>query len=291
MRCFTVLGPSQSGKSTLVQALGGLDGHPTTRKFTDSFSLSTFDYLDEPWAAFDVAGGTDHLGTAGQALAASDAAVLCVPPDPDAAPLAAPYLRLIEQSRVPCFLFINRMDTAESRVRDIVAALQAFSGHAIALRQVPISEGGQIVGSVDLISERAWEYQEGKPSALVEMPDAIRDREMEARTELLESLADFNDELLEQLIEDRKPATDEVFSVIAEIHRENKIVGAQLGAALHANGANRLMKSLRHEAPNAGAVKDRLALDDATVAIGLFAENRKHVGKSVLVRVLDGTLS
>ena len=79
MRCFTVLGPSQSGKTTLIQALGGLNGNGRTRKFTGHFSLTQFDYLDEPWAALDIAGGSDHLGLVGQALAGSDAAVLCFP--------------------------------------------------------------------------------------------------------------------------------------------------------------------------------------------------------------------
>ncbi len=288
MRCFTVLGPSQSGKTTLVEAVSSLEGRPETRKFSDQFSLTTFQYIDEPWAAFDIAGGTDQLGLAGQALAASDAAVLVVPPDPEAAPLAAPYLRAVEASGVPAFLFINRMDVAEARVRDIVSELQTYAGHAIVLRQVPMRECEHVTGSVDLISERAWEYQEGQPSALIEMPDAVKDREQEARQELLEHLADFNDDLLEQLIEDRKPATEDVFKLIADIHRKNEIIPALLGAAVHANGANRLMKGLRHEAPQVGAIRARLGLGGDTLAIGVYAENRKHVGKSVLLRALGG---
>ncbi len=290
MRCFTVLGPSQSGKSTLVDAVASLEGRPETRKFSDQFALTAFRYLDEPWAALDVAGGTDQLGLAGQALAASDAAVLVVPPDPEAAPLAAPYLRLVEASGVPAFLFINRMDVAEARVRDIVSALQTYAGHAIVLRQVPIRDGEHVTGSVDLISERAWEYQEGQPSSLVEMPDVVKGREQEARQELLEHLADFNDDLLEQLIEDRKPATKDVFKLIADIHGRNEIIPALLGAASHANGANRLMKGLRHEAPKVAAIRARLGLGKDAVAIGVHAENRKHVGKSVLLRALGGGL-
>ena len=290
MRCFTVLGPSQSGKTTLTRALGGLDGAATLRKFSDHFSMTSFSYIDEPWAALDIAGGTDHLGLAGQALAGSDAAVLCVPPEPDTAPLVAPYLRLIEDSGVPCFLFINRMDVAEARIRDIVSALQTYSDHVIVLRQVPIREDGHVTGSVDLISERAWEYQEGQPSALIEMPKDVRPREAEARAELLEHLADFDDTLLEQLIEDRQPASENVFALVADIHRQNRIIAAQLGAASHMNGVNRLMKSLRHEAPGADAIRARLGLPGQAAAIGVFAESRRHVGKSVLLRNLGGNL-
>ncbi|MCG6903801.1 MAG: elongation factor G [Rhodobacter sp.] len=291
MRCFTVLGPSQSGKTTLVKALGDLEGGSAETAFSDRLSLRAFTYLGESWGAFDVAGGSDNLGCAGHALAASDSVVLCVSPEPEAAPQAAAYLRLIEEADVPCYLFINRMDVAEGRVRDTVAALQTYASRPIVLRQVPIREDGHVVGSVDLISERAWEYQEGKTSALIEIPEDVRDREQAARSELLEHLADFDDDLLEQLIEDRIPATEKVFSLISDMHKRNEFLVAYLGAAEHANGVNRLMKSLRHESSTAADVSVRLGLGDEATAIGVYADNRKHMGKSVLLRDLTGGLA
>ncbi|MDF0601385.1 elongation factor G [Psychromarinibacter sp. C21-152] len=290
MRCFTVLGPSQSGKTTLTQALGALDGRADQSSFSDRFTLTTFAYLGEPWGAFDIAGGTDNLGAAGHALAACDHAVVVVSPDPEQAPQAAPYLRLIEEAGVPATLFVNHMDGFEGRVRDTVAALQHYAAHLLVLRQVPIREGGEITGAVDLISERAWEYHEGKPSSLVEMPEAMKDREQEARTELLEHIADFNDDLLEQLIEDRVPAPENVFSMVAEMHKNNQIIPVFLGAAAHRNGLTRLMKDLRHETAGPEAVAARLGVAPHAV-VGVYADNRKHVGKSVLLRDLGGGLA
>ncbi|MBA3910805.1 MAG: elongation factor G, partial [Rhodobacter sp.] len=205
MRVFTVLGPSQSGKTTLVQHLAGLEsgGKP---EIADHLALTRFSFLDEDWCAIDVVGGPECWAMTGAALMASDAAVICVPADPEAALLAAPWMRQVEASGTPCFLFINKMDAAKGRVRDIVEALQAHSTHSIVLRQIPIREGGIVVGAVDLISERAWRYREGLTSALVEIPAAERSREAEARAQLLEGLSDFDDTLLEELIEDRAPA-------------------------------------------------------------------------------------
>lgn len=287
MRCFTVLGPSQSGKTTLVKALGDLEGGSAETTFGDRLTLRNFNFLGEHWGALDVAGGTDNLGAAGHALAASDSVVLCVSPDPEAAPQAAPYLRLIEESGVPCYLFINRMDVAEARVRETVAALQGYANHAIVLRQVPIREDGQVTGSIDLISERAWEYEEGKPSHLIAIPDDLADREQEARSELLEHLADFDDDLLEQLIEDKVPAPERVFELVSDMHQHNAFITANLGSAEHGNGIFRLMKSLRHESSGAADIAERLGVGEA-VAIGVYADNRKHVGKSVLIRDLTG---
>ena len=216
MRVFTVLGPSQSGKSTLVEALASLDGRATKFGFSDILDLTSFSYLGDDWTAIDIAGGAENLPAAGPALAASDAVVLCVPSDADSAVQAAPYLRLIDEAELPCFLYVNKVDTMSERMRDIVSSLQAYCSHSLVLRQIPMREDGRVIGAVDLISERAWKYQEGQPSDLIEVPDTLIGREQEARAELLESMADFDDTLLEQLIEDKQPATDEMFDIATQ---------------------------------------------------------------------------
>lgn len=286
MKVFTVLGPSHSGKSTLIEALVGLDGSPGKRlDIPGVAAVQGFGFMGEDWAAIDIAGGTENLSPVGASLAASDAAVICVPADAEAAVLAAPYLRMVEEAGIPAILFVNRVDAALSRISEIVAALQTWSRHHIVLREVPIREGEAIVGMVDLVSERAWKFQEGKPSVLIEMPDAVRGREEEARAELLESYADFDDALLEELIEDKAVMPEEVYEVATRTLQEHALVPAFMGSALNRNGINRLMKSLRHEAP--GVEVARARLNDAPVAVGALADVVKHLGKTVLVRALN----
>ncbi|UWQ54084.1 elongation factor G [Leisingera caerulea] len=289
MRVFTILGPSQSGKSTLATALANLDSAAGKRQEVAGVAaLQPFLFMREDWAAIDIAGGADNLAQAGPALAASDAAVLCVPADAGAAVLSAPYLRKLEEAGIPAFIFVNRMDQATDRVAEIVAALQAYCSHNIILRQVPIREDGQVVGAVDLISERAWQYQEGKPSALIELPVAMYAREQEARTELLEALADFDDTLLEELIEDQKVMPEEVYDVATKVLQHNDLIPALMGSAEHKNGILRLMKSLRHEAPDVGVALERLSQDGKVMAVGCMADLVKHLGKTLMVRAMDG---
>lgn len=295
MRVFTILGPSQSGKTTLARALAGLDGAMGKRQETATVAvMQPFSFMGEDWAAIEISGGAENLAQVGPALTASDAAVLCVPADPEAAVLAAPYLRQLEEAGIPAFLFINRMDQAAGRIADIVAALQTYSNHSIVLRQVPIREAGQVVGAVDLISERAWKYIEGQPSALIELPQEMQLREKEARSEMLEALADFDDHLLEELIEDREVLAQEAYGVATRLLQHSDLFPALLGAAEHSNGVLRLMKSLRHEVPHVEATRARLAklgegLGDV-VAVGCMADQVKHLGKTVLLRALDGGL-
>ncbi|MCV2864667.1 elongation factor G [Defluviimonas sp. WL0075] len=286
MRCITVLGPSHSGKSELVKQLANLDGKPARSESAGHLSLTRFGFMGEEWCAIDMAGGPEFARMAGAPLLASDAAVLCVSADPEEAVLAAPWLRAIEESGVPCMIFINRMDAPKGRVRDIVGALQAYTNHAIVLRQIPIREGGQIVGAIDLISERAWRYREGQPSTLVSMPKAEAEREHEARAELLEHMSDFDDALLEELIEDHEPATGALFAIAKRETQDSVLIPTFLGAASHMNGVMRLMKALRHEAPQVAALKARLG-EGTALAVGFHAQNRKHLGKCVFLRALD----
>ncbi|MGB3146856.1 MAG: elongation factor G, partial [Paracoccaceae bacterium] len=285
MRLITVMGPSHSGKSTLVAQLAALDGHGAKVETAGHLALTSFSYLGEPWAAVDMAGGPEFARMVGSPLMASDAAVLCVPPDPDAAVLAAPYLRAIEASGTPCLIFVNQMDAPKGRVRDIVAGLQAYTSHAIVLRQIPIRDGGQVVGAVDLISERAWRYRPGQPSVLVEMPQGESAREQEARAALLEHMSDFDDELLAELIEDHEPAKSALFNIARRETSESVILPCFMGSATQLNGVTRLMKALRHEVPGVEALAARLGAPDA-LAAGFHAQNRKHLGKCLFLRAL-----
>ena len=287
MRAFTVVGPSQSGKTTLIEGLSGLEGaHAKPLKLLGDVTITPFDFMGDRWTALEVPGGRDTFHYAGPALAASDAAVLCVPAQIDAAVLAAPYLRLLEESGVPTFLFINKIDATGDRVSNIVASLQHYCRHGIVLRQVPIRTGDEVTGVIDLISERAWEYHKDHRSLLIELPKSMQDREQEARSVLLEALADFDDSLLEQIIEDQKPLTDDVYSVATQVLQHHDLVPAFLGAASHGNGLLRFMKSLRHEVPSVDALRERLNLPEDTIAAACLADQQKHLGKVILLRAL-----
>ncbi|WEX74276.1 elongation factor G [Sinorhizobium numidicum] len=292
MRCFTVLGPSQIGKSTLVERLGSLEGEPKKSVSPYGLCVTEFEFGGEAWCALDMAGNTEALPHAQNALLASDACVLCVSPVLDEAVLAAPYLRAIEASGTPCILFVNRIDEPRGRLRDVVAALQDYSTRPLVIRQIPIREGDKIIGSCDLISERAWRYREGQTSALFEIPASAMEREHEARTELLEHLSEFDDWLLEELIEDREPTSDAIYKISTRVLNENKIIPVLFGAASHSNGILRLMKALRHDAPRVDALRKRLAaaagIDDASLAaVSFHAHYRQNIGKTVLLRALQ----
>ena len=158
------------------------------------------------------------------------------------------------------------------------------------LREIPIREGDKIVGHVDLVSERAFKWTEGKPSDLIEIPGEVKDREQEARTELLESLADFDDNLLENLLEDVIPTTEEIYTSLTEDLRQNLIVPVFFGSAENDNGVRRLLKALRHECPEVEATAERLGINGTggTLAQVFKTVHAGHAGKLSFARVWRG---
>ena len=88
------------------------------------------------------------------------------------------------------------------------------------LRQIPIWENGVASGFVDLALERAFVYRPQANAEVIEMPAAVKDRETEARFKMLEQLADYDDELMEQLLGDVQPPRGKVFDdLVKEMRR------------------------------------------------------------------------
>ncbi|HET7410145.1 MAG TPA: elongation factor G [Paracoccaceae bacterium] len=285
-KCVAILGANGVGKSTLAQRLAGLEGGRMPAPQPHEIAVAEFSFLGDSWTVLDCPGSLEFMQQSMDALLVADIAVICVSPDPETAVLSAPFVRLAEQAQVPTLLFINRVDEATSPARDIVAALQGYSKHPIVLRQMPIREDGRIVGAVDLVSERAWKYREGEPSELIEIPAEMTDDESERRGELLESLSEYDDWLLEELIEDRAPASGAIYGICSRVLAEGRVVEAFIGSAERSNGVFRLMKALRHEAPDLDALRARSG--DGAMAASFLARHRRHVGKTVYLRAFDG---
>ena len=107
---------------------------------------------------------------------------------------------------------------------------------------------------------------------------------------MLERLADHDDALMEQLLEDIQPPRDKVFADLAGELRAGQIVPVFIGSAMNGNGILRLLKALRHEAPNVEDTRARLGLKDVnqTLLQVMKTIHTSHAGKLSVARVLGG---
>jgi elongation factor G len=307
-RVIALVGPAGAGKTSLAEAmlfaagttdrLGSTangssigDSSPESRQRGGSTELNlySFDYLGDSFALLDVPGSVGFAADGVRALAIADVAIVVVDPDPARAPLAAPALRALDELGIPHLIFVNRIDQAHGRVRDLLSALQPMSVSPLIARQVPIWDGEKIGGFVDLALERAFKYRPGQQSERIEIPPELQDREIEARTHMLEQLADHDDELLEQLLMDQVPTSEKVFQDLARETGESLGVSVLFGCATSSWGVRRLLKALRHEAPAAQAAADRLSVTDP--AMYVFKILHGSIGRLALARVLGGRIA
>ena len=244
----------------------------------------------EHWSLIDCPGSVELVHDRNTALMAADVAVIVAEPEVGRALTLAPLFKVLDDYKIPHILFVNKMDKATTRVRELLEALQSVSSRPLVLRQVPIRDGEQVTGFVDLASERAYKYGSDSPSELIELPEAVKEREGEARQEMLESLADFDDALLEQLIEDKIPATGEIYDQLTKDLQEDLIVPVLFGSAELSNGITRLWKALRHEAPTPAVTAERLgaAADGDLTASVIRVLHQSHTGKVGVVRIWHG---
>jgi elongation factor G len=305
------VGPFQSGKTTLLEAIlartGAIpragsvdagssvgDATPEARqhKMGVGLSAATTTFMGDSYTFIDCPGSVEFAHDMRAAIPAVDAAVVVCEADERKLPQLQIILRELEDLGIPRFLFLNKIDRASKRIRETLATLQPASRIPLVLRQIPIWNGDLIAGFVDLALERAFVYREHKASEVVALEGGDLDREKEARFSMLEKLADHDDALMEQLLEDIAPPRDAVFDDLARELREGLICPVLLGSAARENGVLRLLKALRHEAPGVAETAKRLGAVSARDALAYVFKtvHLQHGGKLSLARVLAGRL-
>jgi elongation factor G len=305
------VGPFQSGKTTLLEAIlartsaipraGSVDagtsvGDATAEarrhKMGVGLTAATTSFMGDSYTFIDCPGSVEFAHDMRAALPAVDAAVVVCEADEKKLPQLQLILRELEDLGIPRFLFLNKIDRASKRIRETLATLQPASRIPLVLRQIPIWNGDLIAGFVDLALERAFVYREHKASEVVALEGGDLDREKEARFSMLEKLADHDDALMEQLLEDIPPPRDAVFDDLARELREGQICPVLLGSALRENGVLRLLKALRHESPGVAETAKRLGVPQARDAMGYVFKtvHLQHGGKLSLTRLFTGHL-
>ena len=114
--------------------------------------------------------------------------------------------------------------------------LQTASRTPLLLRQIPIWKSGIAIGFIDLALERAFIYREHAPSEVVAIPADEIAPEREARFSMLERLADYDDALMEELIDEIEPPRDQMFDDLRKELREGHAVPVLFGSADRGNG-------------------------------------------------------
>ncbi len=310
-KCIAIVGPFSSGKTTLLEAILARTGaiarqNPVASGNTVSdhsaearahamsveATFATTEFMGDTLTFVDCPGSVEFAFEAEPVLAACDAAIVVAEADEKKIPALQLIMRRLDELKVPRILFLNKVDKAIAGVRETLKMLQPASSAPLLLRQIPVRKDGVVIGSIDLALERAYIYREYAESEVAEIPGDDKAREIEARFSMLETLADHDDQLMEQLLEEIEPPKDAVFDDLAADLRAGAVTPVLIGTAEKGNGVLRLLKAIRHDVPDVEATRRRLGLadGDATVVQVMKTIHTAHGGKLSVSRILSGQI-
>jgi elongation factor G len=313
-RNVALVGPYSSGKTSLLESLLFVTGAITRkgkisdrntvgdsstqardRQMSVEVSVAHSQYQNLNFTFLDCPGSIEFASETYNALVGAGAAIIVCEPVVDRVLTLAPLLKFLDDWEIPHLIFINKMDRCNSHFNEVLQALKSVSSRPLVPQQYPIRQNNEIIGFIDLINEQAYHYHANSPADPVPLPDHLKEEEQIARQEMLETIAEFDDHLLEELLEDINPSREEILQDLKQELGADQIVPVFFGMAERDYGVRHLLTALVEEAPAPTITANRRGLDpsadgDAVVQI-LKTYFTPQGGRLSLARVWQGTLS
>ncbi|AFZ26382.1 translation elongation factor 2 (EF-2/EF-G) [Cylindrospermum stagnale PCC 7417] len=311
-RNVAIVGPYLSGKTTLLESLlfvtgaisrkgtvkdgntvGDSANESRDRRMSVEVSAASTEYNGTRFTFIDCPGSVEFAQETYNALMGVDAAIVVCEPIRDRVLTLAPLFKFLDDWEIPHLVFVNKMDRANIHVLETLHALKAVSSRPLVAHQYPIMQGEQLTGFIDMVSEQAYQYRLGAPADQIPFPENLKEEEHIARSQMLEALANFDDHLLEELLEDIEPPQEEIFQDLKLELGADLVVPVFFGVAELDYGVRPLLDALLREAPEPETTMERRLgkISDTPVAQVLKTYYTPQGGKLSLVRVWQGTLT
>ncbi|MEM9926446.1 MAG: elongation factor G, partial [Cyanobacteria bacterium P01_D01_bin.50] len=309
---IAIVGPYLSGKTTLIESLlfvtgardrkgsvkdgntiGDSSAQARERQMSVEVSVASTEFEDVRFTFIDCPGSIEFAQETYNALIGVDAAIVVCEPIAEKVLTLAPLFKFLDDWEIPHLVFVNKMDKANIHVLDILNALKVVSSRPLVAHQYPILQKEQLIGFIDLVSEKAYHYHRGAPADAISFPEELKEEEQVAREEMLETLADFDDRLLEELLEDIEPTREEILKDLKLDLGADLVVPVFFGVAELDYGVRPLLEALLKEAPESQTTaKRRLSKSsDTLIAQVLKTYYTPQGGKLSLVRIWQGNLT
>ncbi|MBD2594765.1 elongation factor G [Nostoc spongiaeforme FACHB-130] len=312
-RNVAIVGPYLSGKTTLLESLlfvtgaisrkgsvkdgntvGDSAAESRDRQMTVEVSAASTDYNGTRFTFIDCPGSVEFAQETYNALMGVDAAIVVCEPIRDRVHTLAPLFKFLDDWEIPHIVFVNKMDRANIHVLETLHALKAVSSRPLVAHQYPIMQGEQLTGFIDMVSEQAYQYHPGAPADQIPFPEHLKAEEHAARAEMLEALANFDDHLLEELLEDIEPPQEEILNDLKMELGADLVVPVFFGVAEQDYGVRPLLEALLREAPEPDSTAERRLKQinsKAPLAQVLKTYYTPQGGKLSLVRIWQGKLT
>lgn len=274
-------------------------GHSINASFAVSeWQKHKFNILDTP-------GNGNFIADTPGCIRVSDGVVIVIAADSGIQFYTEKVWQWSDESSLKRIVFINKMDSEQASIQSILESLKKKFTAQPFLMHVPVGNADKFSGIVDLVENKYYAYEkDGKGSGTVsDVPDEAKDEVESRRAELVEAVAEADDELIESYL-DNGELSDEEFNVgLKKGVESGQLVPVLLGSALHNIGTDRLAKAIIDFLPSPDQSPAQLAHslgggDDIEVKAGngLFSSlvfktiADPYAGKLTLFRVYSGSV-
>ncbi|MDQ2865386.1 MAG: elongation factor G [Candidatus Eremiobacteraeota bacterium] len=317
LRNIAFVGPHHAGKTTLVEAVLAYCG-AISRRGTIADGTTVTDCEPEDIAhaqsttvgfahgscgdidvtIVDCPGFIDFFEETKMALSGVDAAVIVVEADPARIVQTQTIVDILKARRVPHCFVINKLDRPGAAFEATLEALQAAYGRHVVAQEWPFGAAEDFCGYVDLALMEARAFDESGKERSAEIPAALAMRAQRAHIELLEAMADFDDRLMEELLEGIEPPIEEVEQDLCEECSHDQIVPVLAAAGANGAGIAALVKAIQRWFPSPADARCTdaqgrpIAADREGPIVARVIKTSIHPqsGKLSIVRVFSGTI-
>jgi elongation factor G len=306
IRNVAVASHQGTGKTSLVEAML-FDAGATTRmgKVEEGNTVSDWDpdevkhhisinatVVPVEWNGhkinlIDTPGYADFFGEVREGLRVADAALFLVSAVDGLQVGTEISWQAADEGGLAKLVFVNKTDRENADFERVVDELRERFGTTVVPVQVPIGREHQFSGVVDVLANKAYTYEGGKPTAGAP-PAELAGQVEQYRQQLVEAVCETNDDLMTKYLEEEELSDDELRECLHAATAQGQIVPVLCGAATANIGIDCLLNALVAYVPSPEETQVTANGQLAALVFKTIAD--PYVGKLSLFRVFSGTL-
>ena len=269
IRNVLLVGHGGSGKTTLMEAMlfasGAItrmgtveDGNTVSdhdpdeqrRQISVSLSVAPIEWKDSKINVLDAPGTADFVGDVRSAVRAADAVIVVVSAV-DGVEVQTEYAwELAVQEDLPRAIFVNKLDRERADFQATLDQLVSSFGNQVAPFELPIGAEQEFNGIADLLHEKADLYPSGPHAEESDWPEEIHAMADPAREKLIEAVAESDDALIEQYLEEGTLPEAIITRGAKDGFANARLAPVFVGSASKAIGIDRLLDFIVEEFPS-----------------------------------------
>lgn len=255
----------------------------------------------------DTPGHIDFTAEVQRSLRVLDGGVVVFDAVQGVEPQSETVWRQADLYHVPRICFINKMDRVGASYQRSVDMIEERLGANPVPVQIPIGKEDEFTGVVDLISGKAyiWEDEEGSAAVEIEIPDHLQDEFEEKRNAVIEKIAETDEELTLKFLEEKAISESEIKRALRQAVINNVLTPVYCGSALQSMGIQPLLDAVVAYLPSPLDIPPvkgvhpeteeeitRKASDDEPLSALVFKiVTDPYVGRLAYIRIYSGNIN